>query len=35
VNCPQFNDNRHVEVRTVNTIGMALTDLTFYLSIGG
>jgi hypothetical protein len=35
VNCPQFNDNGHVEVRTVNTTGMALTDLTFYLSIGG
>jgi hypothetical protein len=35
VNCPQFNDNSHVEVRTINATGTAVADLTFYLTIGG
>jgi hypothetical protein len=34
VNCPVFNDNNHVVVRTLNTAG-APADLTFYLVIGG
>ena len=33
-NCPLFNDNNHVIVRTLNTAGAA-ADATFYLSIGG
>jgi hypothetical protein len=34
VNCPAFNDNNHVVVRTLNTAGAA-ADLTYYLVIGG
>jgi hypothetical protein len=35
VNCPVFNDNNHVEVRTLNSAGNAAQDATFYVSIGG
>ena len=34
VNCPQFNDNNHVEVRTFNNANTS-TDSTFYVVIGG
>ncbi len=34
VNCPQFNDNNHVEVRTFNNANTG-TDSAFYLVIGG
>jgi hypothetical protein len=35
VNCPVFNDNNHVEVRTLNSAGNAAQDATFYVSVGG
>jgi hypothetical protein len=35
INCPLFNDNHHVEVRTINAAGTAAADATFYLVIGG
>jgi hypothetical protein len=34
VNCPQFNDNNHVEVRTFNNANTS-RDSTFYVVIGG
>ena len=34
VNCPIFNDNNHVIVRTLNPAGVA-DDVSFYLAIGG
>jgi hypothetical protein len=35
INCPVFNDNNHVEARTLNAAGTAAQDATFYVSIGG
>jgi len=34
INCPVFNDNNHVQVRTLDTAAAA-ADRTFYVTIGG
>jgi hypothetical protein len=35
INCPVFNDNNHVEARTISAAGNAAQDATFYVLIGG
>ncbi len=35
VNCPVFNDNNHIEVRSLNSAGNTAQDSSFYVSVGG